>query len=875
MKKIVVILVCISLLVGQVQAQVVSARNIGSATGAASRQVAHIGQQTANLIFKSSANRTTAIPVPSIAIPATRYRVQVPLMPSAEETARVQDLLARAAVKAAGAENLSFEQIIYRANHGQTAFLPQAVLDLKDPPLREQALRSAFVTAAAAGEASTEQIDVARQFWRLDLVKKLPEFRDLVNRSLASVEDMLPIVQSFQDAAALAMFGTERDITALKNLLFLSDGGGFEPVMATLVVRGLLSQGNWTEVEKFFILYDGEFPELQNGIASYAVKENLPFQINITNKPGQILSPNVSKLLQGWGPVLANATDGSLAATEQWMAWARNRQTVVAPKIAQAPQPAAVTVPLPLENIEPLLPEADGTSAPIQADPLPVAGLPAAQPTTAEVAPGVVPVEQATVVPPDAPIQAGVVIGERDSSLPHQDSLAARMQRVSLYLSAFVMGLEVAAPVVTNFGKSFGLSLENNSLVIAATYAPYSIGALLSDWLKQYLGRKGCMNLGLSMMLAGFAGGVGWVGLDGSFVPEADLMAQFYKALACITLASFGGVFIHNSVGPVMTELNHGASELVRLKRNTYTEFSRSAGMVASFLFPYLATKVLGLDWSFTYVSALPFALAALVGLNVVRIPNTRPEVPQVVPDISQANKNWLEKVKDNPYINLFREDPTALPLLGGLAIYNGVEVTANNAFLYLLPSLTQDPSSQYLFGLVQFAVPFLIGRYLAKCFLTWFPNTSLSKATTLISAGLFTSLLPFVTDNVYLLTSALFFAEIGISTLFTLSFARTAKNPATMDRLTTMIVASALACAVGPMALSSVTQLIMNAGFSATSATTIGMLAIPAALTLLAARLFYKVEAADTGNSIGVWKRLLRFIKNSFYLLSFHSRNS
>lgn len=129
-----------------------------------------------------------------------------------------------------------------------------------------------------------------------------------------------------------------------------------------------------------------------------------------------------------------------------------------------------------------------------------------------------------------------------------------------------MVGLEVATPVIANFGTSFGLSLEDNILVAAATYFPYSVGSFLSNWLKEKIGRKASLNVGLGLLGAGFTAGVALLGLNGNFVPWQDAMAHFYSILGCIMAASTGGVFVHNAIGPMMTEISAGESELVRQK---------------------------------------------------------------------------------------------------------------------------------------------------------------------------------------------------------------------------------------------------------------------------------------------------------------------
>ncbi len=878
MKKVIAILLSVSILIANeapVMAQALIPL-VGKTSRSAAQQAAKAARNTPNLVLRSAANQTTrALTIPSV-IPQYRgYQVQPPLAPTAQQTVQIQTALAQPVRESMGVEQLSFTQIIHRANNGQTAFLPQAILQISNDAQRAQLLRTSFVTAGAAGEASNEELEIARRFWRTDLAQRISKFDSLATLSSTNVDSFLPVVQGLQDLAGLALLGTPEDVTLLKQLFSKTKASLLEPVTATFLVRGLLSREDWTALQTFFAENDGKFAELQNGVAAYLEEANPSVQVATTDKSGLIVSTQISKLLQGWGPVLLSATDPSLAATKQWMIWARNQKDIPAVNLSEAAT-KSVETPTLAGNLNELIPGMTSTSAQLQ---------PAALPSTEMTDPNAVTVTPMSVVPEatvatPAPQTKALwnIFRRNNNNLPptvppvstlvgmpgDADSPLARLQRLSIYLASFVMGLEVATPVITNFGTSFGLSLQDNILVAAATYTPYSVGALASNWTKKFLGRKGSLNLGLAMMGIGFLGGVSWVGLDGTFTAEADTMMQFYKALACITLASTGGVFVHNSVGPIMTELNAHASDLIRQKRSAMTELSRALGMASSFAFPFIATKILGYDWSFPFVMAIPFIGLSLLGTNLIHLPNTRP-IEHATQAVRQASGSLLQRLKNNKYMQLFKEEKGAGSLVAGLAIMNAVEMGINNGFLFLLPSLTTDPSSQYLFGMAQFAAPFILGRYLAKHFLSWFPKRNLSVATGIAAAGTLAGVMPGIVDNAYALTSSLFLAETGISTLFTLSFARTAKNPATVDRLTTLIVSSALACAVGPVILSGITQALVDSGMATTSATAAAMIGIPAFLTILASRLFRRVESVgkETTSSLN---KIKNFIKNSLY---------
>ncbi|MBP5430085.1 MAG: MFS transporter, partial [Elusimicrobiaceae bacterium] len=431
-------------------------------------------------------------------------------------------------------------------------------------------------------------------------------------------------------------------------------------------------------------------------------------------------------------------------------------------------------------------------------------------------------------------------------------SQISKLKLFGLYLPAFAIGLEIGPPIMASLKEALTLPLSAAILVTTATYVPYLFGSFLANWLKTKIGRKATINTGLSLMAGSFIVGATLLGLDGSFSAWESSSAHFLSILGSITLASMGSVFIHNSVGPVMTEISKNDSDLVRQRRGTFTEFARALGMMTSFAFPWAATSVLGLDWSAPFLLALPFIAVSALGLNTAKIPNTKPEVlpapkavqSPVMDGVRKARKGlrWKNTLLNNSYVRLLKEEPGVGSFLSALFLMNAVEVGINSGFLFMLPQLTSNPSDQYLFGMVQFSVAFLVGRYLAGYFLKWFPKHNMSVANGL--AGAFGLLALAFTGNVYGLTAALFASEVGISTAFTLAYARTAKNHRTQDRITSLISASAVACALGPLLFTQIAQGLMEtSGMSENSATIVSLLAIPAILSFWATKLFKNME--------------------------------
>lgn len=814
-----------------------------------------------------------------------RFQATQRLSKTAQRAARVR---AEARLSLLG-KNPSFKTLHTRALLGKTSFLPQAILEHAVPAERADLLRQAFPSAAL--EASPEQLQQAAAFWRADLQKQVKGF---------NAADKTSAYNALADAAALGLYGDADDAALLAHFYQAAAPTPLAPEAAAVFVRALLAKGDFKTLAEFFARENGVYGELQNGIAAYAQKHgltvNIPFAPEVPHAANQTLQDELAE----YGKPCQLAADPSETATVIWMTLAKKgpAPAVAAVRLEGDLQIPAFQTP---ENLQLAARDVSAgqtagniSSAPADTTPAgtPVRSVAETSASTPEALPlkvnawdkiknifsgkSAAPAAGTAVVAApqakrgslkDAGKKAWGKIRSLFSKKPVQpaqpSSGSSALQRFGIYMASYVMGLEVATPVIANFGSSFGLSLEENILVAVATYLPYSLGAFLSNWTKKVLGRKNSMNLGLALMGGGFLTGVTLCGLNGAFLPQADTLMHFYKVLGCITVASLGGVLVHNSVGPMMTELNADASDLVRQKRNAYTELSRALGMASSFAFPFLATKVLGMDWSLTFALPIPLVAAAAAGINLTKLPNTKPLAD--APKTKGVKATGLINVlKNNDYIRLFKEEKGVGAFLGGLFIMNAVELAINSGFLFLLPSMTADPSSQYLFGLAQFAAPFLLGRYLAGKFLQWFPKHNMSIATLLAAGGGLASL--GALDNVYALTAALFLAETGISTGFTLGFARTAKNPKTQDRVVSLIVASALSCAFGPLLLTKLAQTMIDAGLlSAETATAAAMIGIPAGLAVLSAMLFRHVENLGEATS-SVLKKIYSFIKKSVY---------
>lgn len=712
--------------------------------------------------------------------------------------------------------------------HNKTLLVtPQQILAHANPAERALLLRSDFVAMSLTRPTDPLSMEKALAFYRANVNEK---------------EAVAHPAQTAADIASIGLFGTAKQDAAniLKTARAVRNTPA-EPVITAAAARALLRLEAYGELTQL-AGSSSILPDLWEGLAAYAKVYELPVEIPAKSRKDVSMTDIMTEVAP-LGPINTVAADPSTEATFLYM----NAGREVSPAPATRATPTRSQAAAQVAKEAKLIPEGtEAVIAPLQISPaVAVSAAPEAYTVLPEKA--FTPQEQelATLVEEHGPVKLsaenqGIVDKTKQwlsKLLPKSQDDTKFSQRAALYLTAFSIGLEIGTPIMASIKSALNLPLSFAILVTAATYSPYLFGSFFANWVKGKIGRKGTINTGIAMMAGSFALGATVLGLDGSFTAWDNPVAQYLALLGVLTVASTGSVFIHNATGPVMTEISKKANELVRQQRGTYIELSRSIGMMASFGFPFIATSMLGMDWSAPFLLALPIVGASALALNLAKIPNTK--FVDTNTEKVRTSKGKLRSTTS--YLHLLREAPGVGSFISGLFIMNAVEMGINSGFLFMLPQLTGDESQRYLMGMIQFSIAFLAGRFLAKHFLKWFPKRNLSIATTLAGLSAVASL--GVTHDMYALTAALFMAELGISTTFTLAFARTAKNQKTQDKITSLIMASAVACAVGPLLLTTVAQVLMGTGFSEAEATVAALIGIPAALTLLSAKLFRRTE--------------------------------
>ena len=435
----------------------------------------------------------------------------------------------------------------------------------------------------------------------------------------------------------------------------------------------------------------------------------------------------------------------------------------------------------------------------------------------------------------------------------------------TIYSMGFLMGLEVASPVMTDLGMSLGLNMDDNSWVTVATYLPYFLGAMLSSTLHNRLGAKRTLGLGLALNITGLLGGIFLCGLNGSFTPDVDTQAHFQRILAAIATASMGMIFIQSSIGAVFEHLTRVAPEMATVpekdrlntleKGNIKMQIFRSAGIIMTYLFPWAAAALLHKDWSYAFVIPLPvMALGATVFL-LANLPNIKGEgdapeaaaqeavTTQAVSQPEKIKKGLWNRIKNSGYISLFKEEPTAKYLIPAAFLMNVIEVTIHNGLMFLLPSMGIPDGTRYFLTMMQYAAAFLIGRMISPWVLATFPNYKMTLSAALALAGIAVAF-PYAQSNAYVFSIALTLAQIGISSLFALLFGASARNPQTQTRMVSLIIASAISCAVGPLWLANIGQWGINTGIVGEKAgMALALIAIPGIMAVLANWLLFRME--------------------------------
>ena len=661
------------------------------------------------------------------------------------------------------------------------------------------------------------ELPKALSFWRNDaqqrarqLLASSPHLFALPTPSVSSdtqtVTATAQLADLVTDIAALGVYGSKQDVPLLLDLHKQLASTQFATPVTTATARALLRLRAYQDLQT--VAYRHPNPAgIWNGIYDYAKRNNVRLPPLPAKRQLETPTSIFTDLLAPFGQVTTAAVDPSYAATLWYMQLGKkpvthNSRKFVPPITQNRHVIPSTLADLALPPLEMSFPKSlsltDNFRFPAQSS------FANAQPRAL-------------------------------SSPSEQDS--TKLQRRSLYAASFVMGFELGQPIIASVGEALNLSLPENILVSVATFAPYALGSFWASHLQQKIGNGSLLPRGLWLLGTSLAIGAAGLGLDGNFQLWEHPKAHFYSILSIMTLASLGSTMMHCAVGPMMSSLSKNAPEAVRERRTANTELGQAAGLLTSYLLPFAATRWLGMDWSAPFFLSLPLVAAAAFSLR--HIPP--PDFDKIQQKTTQTATK-IKKLKDNVYVKLFKEDKNLGKLVGGLALVNGIEASLNSGFLLMLPELTNNASSQYLWGLGQFALPFALGSFLGTRLLKMFPNKNMAISAAITAAGAVGAM--FSLHNLPALMGTLALAELGLSSAYTLSFARSAKNPKTQGRVASLLVASTLSAAVMPFMLSSLAQGIIDAGWmSLPTALATTMIGLPGLLSVSMWRLFHKME--------------------------------
>lgn len=724
----------------------------------------------------------------------------------------------------------TFHTTLPQANISYQPFTPSQTMAYTLPrvsPLFEQVNSTAATSRllfSRTGINTAAQLPEALDFWRHDVGQRANQLETLPPHLFSSRSSVrsdtetsaatLQLADLITDIAALGIYGSEQDVPLLLNLHERLASTQFATPVTAATARALLRLGAYRDLQT--VAYRDPDPAgIWDGICDWADRNNIRLPLLPAERQLETPTSFFTDLLAPFGQVTSAAVDPSFAATSWYM---QLGQTPAArPKRAYKPVS-------PMAQSRYVTPSAYAPSwvrtnvLPPLADFLPRSlSLPGFSGNFA--------IPDYTLVTPAEP------------SVLQKSADKTSWQRAGLYAASFVMGFELGQPIIASVGEALKLSLPENILVSVATFAPYALGSFWASHRQQKIGDKALLTRGLWLLGASLAAGtLGLGGLDGHFSLWANPKLHFYSILSVMTLASLGSTMMHCAVGPMMSALSRNAPQTVRERRTANTELGQAAGLLTSYLLPFIGTQWLGLDWSAPFLLSLPLVATAALGLHTLR--NHTFELPRTT--VKPALKT--RKLKDNVYVKLFKEDKNLGKLVGGLALVNGIEASLNSGFLLMLPELTNNASSQYLWGLGQFALPFALGSFLGTRLLKHFPHKNMTISAAITAAGVLGAVCS--GGALPVLAGSLALAELGLSSAYTLSFARSAKNPKTQGRVASLLVASTLSAAVMPFMLSSLAQGIIDAGWmSLPTALATTMIGLPGLLSLGMWRLFRKME--------------------------------
>lgn len=292
---------------------------------------------------------------------------------------------------------------------GVRSGMAERILRVSSPAERALLLRNEFISLALEKHVSSEPLSEAVGFYRTDLEVASVSFASFAGKdfsgalavvqdsSSAAFKDFFTCRAALADAAALGLFGSQKDAPRLIAFYNQAKGSAFEDVAAAITARGMLRLGAYKEftawakenaADNFF----------WSELAAYAEATGLPVELSVARvAAAQQPSAGMREFLRQGLPVNVLNADFSRTATQEWMDLGRRPTDVISAgkKVAAAYTPK-LTGPLAA-----FVPSADLTLSPVEI-------------SSAKAAPAA---ETAATVPAQKPAQADAKISSSSGSI--------------------------------------------------------------------------------------------------------------------------------------------------------------------------------------------------------------------------------------------------------------------------------------------------------------------------------------------------------------------------------------------------------------------------------------------------------------------------
>ncbi len=324
-----------------------------------------------------------------------------------------------------------------------------------------------------------------------------------------------------------------------------------------------------------------------------------------------------------------------------------------------------------------------------------------------------------------------------------------------IYMIFVAMGMiDGVGPMVGLARESFAISITMATLLPLLGYIMYAVISVPVGLLQDRKGKKFALNIGLTVMLLGFAIPT-FSGMYGRMIVNPDSMMQFYKIMMAVLLLGIGAATLQVAGHPFIRDVSE---EGFYSKNLSLALFFLSIGSSMGFLMPPLMSHAFNLDWSVLFPIFSGIALISLVWLNSVKI-QERSDIKD-----HQASLGTIVRLFRNGYV---------VAMVFGLFIYCGIEIGMSSHVPILLSDKYLIPIERYglLISWSLLYLPIMLGRLTGSIVMSWIAPKKLFLVVTLLSlAGVLLIFMNVLT----LALIGVFLVGLGFGNIFPLIFSIT-----------------------------------------------------------------------------------------------------